>query len=81
MPGTIPAARQHLIAAIAAKSRARRAPLPLKAFVQTYYRGVDEADLRGGDPVSLAAAAASHLRWSKWSRTTCRSWSTRSRWY
>jgi glutamate dehydrogenase len=62
MPGTIPAARQHLIAAIAAKSGARDAPLPLAPFVQAYYRGVDESDLRGSDPAALAAAAAGHLR-------------------
>jgi len=62
MPGTIPAARQHLIAAIAAKSRVRDAPLPLASFVQAYYRGVDESDLRDCDPAALAAAAASHLR-------------------
>ena len=62
MPGTIPAARQHLIAAIAAKSRSRGATLPLAPFVQAYYRGVDESDLRDGDPASLAAAAAGHLR-------------------
>ena len=66
MPGTIPAARQHLIDAIARQSRtartARDTPLPLGPFVQAYYRGVDEADLRAGDPGALAAAAASHLR-------------------
>jgi glutamate dehydrogenase len=62
MPGTIPAARQHLIATIAAKSRGRGTVLPLPAFVQTYFRGVDEADLRAEDPGSFAAAAASHLQ-------------------
>ena len=64
MPGTIPAARQHLIDAIASAKRAsaRGTPLPLGPFVQAYYRGVDEADLRAGDPAALAAAAAGHLR-------------------
>ena len=41
MPGTIPAARQHLIDDIAKLARKTRgAPLPLPAFVQAYYRGV-----------------------------------------
>ena len=62
MPGTIPAARQHLIAAIVAKSRLRGAPIPLAPFVQAYYRGVDESDLRDSDAAALAAAAAGHLR-------------------
>ena len=62
MPGTIPAARQQLIAAIANKARALRAPLPLAPFVRDYYRGVDESDLRGAEPAALAAAAAAHLR-------------------
>ena len=66
MSGTIPAARQHLIDAIARQSRtartARDTPLPLGPFVQAYYRGVDEADLRAGDPGALAAAAAPPLR-------------------
>jgi len=62
MPGTIPAARQRLIAAIVARSRTRGAPVPLAPFVRSYYRGVDESDLRDGDAASLAAAAAGHLR-------------------
>jgi len=62
MPGTIPAARQQLIAAIANKSRALRATMPLAPFVRDYYRGVDESDLRGVEPAALAAAAAAHLR-------------------
>jgi len=62
MPGTIPVARQRLIAAIAAKSRAHDAPVPPAPFVGDYYRGVDESDLRSGNPASLAAAAAGHLR-------------------
>jgi glutamate dehydrogenase len=61
MPGTIPVARQHLIAAIAAKSRSHEAPVPLAPFVRDYYRGVDESDLRSRDPAALAAAAAGHL--------------------
>ncbi len=65
MPGTIPAARQQLIAAIASKSRALSAPLPLAAFARDYYRGVDESDLRAADPATLAAAAASHLRFGR----------------
>ena len=47
MPGTIPAARQHLIDDIAKLARKTRgAPLPLPAFVQAYYRGVGEEDLQ-----------------------------------
>ena len=64
MPGTIPAARQHLIDAIAAHTRApraRRSRLPLADFVQAYYRGVDEDDLRLASPAFLAAAASGHL--------------------
>ena len=47
MPGTIPAARKHLIDSIAAQARSRRArklPGSLPEFVQSYYRGVDESD-------------------------------------
>jgi glutamate dehydrogenase len=63
MPGTIPAARQHLIDQIAREARgARSAPFPLGPFVRAYYRGVDESDLRAGDPAAFAAAAAGHLR-------------------
>jgi glutamate dehydrogenase len=63
MPGTIPAARQHLIDAIAQQARSRRgATAPLTSFVQAYYRGVDETDLRATEPAALAAAAAGHLR-------------------
>jgi glutamate dehydrogenase len=65
MPGTIPAARQQLIAAIANKSRALRAALPLAPFVRDYYRGVDESDLRDIEPSTLAAAAAGHLRFGR----------------
>ncbi len=63
MPGTIPAARKHLIDSIAAQARSRRArklPGSLPEFVQSYYRGVDETDLRTSEAASLAAAAASH---------------------
>jgi len=64
MPGTIPAARKHLIDSIAAQARLRRArklPGSLPEFVQAYYRGVDESDLRTTEVASLAATAASHL--------------------
>ena len=64
MPGTIPAARQHLIDAVAAHAhgaRRKRAALPLDEFVRSYYRGVDEDDLRAASPAILAAAAAGHL--------------------
>ena len=63
MSGTIPAARQNRIDAISRQARALRgAALPLGPFVQDYYRGVDETDLRTSDPDALAAAAAGHLR-------------------
>ena len=65
MPGTIPAARQHLIDDIARRSRSLRGtrlPVSLTDFVQTYYRGVDEDDLRTADAGAFAAAAAGHLR-------------------
>ncbi len=62
MPGTIPAARQHLIDDIAKLARRkRRAALPLPAFVQAYYRGVGEEDLQLRDAAAFAAAAAGHL--------------------
>ncbi|MDH4166945.1 MAG: NAD-glutamate dehydrogenase [Gammaproteobacteria bacterium] len=62
MPGTIPAARQHLIDDIAKFARkARGVPLPLPAFVQAYYRGVGEEDLRLRDAAAFAASAAGHL--------------------
>jgi len=64
MPGTIPAARQHLIDDIARRARAlrgRKAPVAIGDFVQAYYRGVDEEDLRAGDAGAFAAAAAGHL--------------------
>ncbi len=63
MPGTIPAARQHLIDEIAKLARRTRgAPLPLPAFVQAYYRGVGEEDLQARDSAAFAAAAAGALR-------------------
>jgi glutamate dehydrogenase len=65
MPGTIPAARQHLIDEIARRSRSPRAarlPVALAGFIQAYYRGVDEEDLRTTEAPALAAAAAGHLR-------------------
>ena len=59
MPGTIPAARQHLIDDIAKLARRTRgAPLPLPAFVQAYYRGVGEEDLQARDAAAFAASAA-----------------------
>jgi len=63
MPGTIPAARQHLIDTVARETRGTRgAPVPPGPFIQVYYRGVDETDLRAADPATLAAAAVGHLR-------------------
>ena len=64
MPGTIPAARQHLIDDIAKRARAARRTrqgVGLDDFIQLYYRGVDEDDLRATDAGALAAAAAGHL--------------------
>ncbi|HET9694109.1 MAG TPA: NAD-glutamate dehydrogenase [Steroidobacteraceae bacterium] len=68
MPGSIPAARQHLIDAIAKHARkatAGRAPLRLADFVQAYYRGVGEEDLRLRDAATFAAAAATHLEFGR----------------
>jgi len=48
MAGSIPAARQHLIDAIAEHVRGRRTALPPRAltqFINAYHRGVDEDDL------------------------------------
>jgi glutamate dehydrogenase len=64
MPGTIPAARQHLIDAIARLTRRPRgAKVPVAAgeFVQAYYRGVGEEDLQLRTPRDFAAAATGHL--------------------
>jgi glutamate dehydrogenase len=64
MPGTIPAARKHLIEAIAREARGRRSALPSTAladFIQAYYRGVDEDDLRAAGAEPLADAAIRHL--------------------
>ena len=64
MPGTIPAARQHLIDAIAKHARkleAPQGPITLPEFVQPYYRGVGEEDLQFREPAQFAAAAARHL--------------------
>lgn len=59
----IPPARQKLIDRIAACTRgARRTPVPTASFVQHYFRGVDEDDLRASPPAELAAAAIAHLR-------------------
>ncbi|HET7201884.1 MAG TPA: NAD-glutamate dehydrogenase [Steroidobacteraceae bacterium] len=68
MPGTIPAARQHMIDAIAKQTRkanVARAPVPLSAFVQAYYRGVGEEDLRQRDAESFAASAARHFEFGR----------------
>ena len=64
MAGIIPAVRKHLIDSIAAHTRASkpRPPVPPADFVKAYYRGVDEDDLRGRAPASLAAAAIDELR-------------------
>ena len=64
MAGTIPAARQHLIDAIADEARRHRTVLPPKAlvaFINSYYRGVDEDDLREAGAKTLAMAAISHV--------------------
>ena len=64
MSGTIPAARQHLIDAIAKCSRkvaGASSPVSLADFVQQYYRGVGEEDLQFREPAHFAAAAARHL--------------------
>ncbi|MDH4105737.1 MAG: NAD-glutamate dehydrogenase, partial [Gammaproteobacteria bacterium] len=62
MPGTIPAARQHLIDDIAKLTRrAPGAPVPPREFVQAYYRGVGEDDLELRGPADFATAAAGHL--------------------
>ena len=68
MPGTIPAARQHLIDAIARHARtlkARPATVRLADFVQLYYRGVAEEDLRLREPRDSAASAAAHLEFGR----------------
>jgi glutamate dehydrogenase len=64
MAGTIPAVRKHLIDSIAAHTRSSqpRPPVPPAQFVQAYYRGVDEDDLRARTPAALAAAALDQLR-------------------
>jgi glutamate dehydrogenase len=71
MAGTIPAARKHLIDSIAAHTRSlkQRAPVPLAEFAATYFRGVDEDDLRDRPAPALAAAAADHLRFGSARRT------------
>ena len=64
MAGSIPAARQHLIDAIAQEAGRRRSALPAKSrtsFIRAYYRGVDEDDLRAAGVEALAAAAVGHL--------------------
>ena len=68
MAGTIPAVRQHLIDAIAEEARRHRTVLPPKAlvaFINSYYRGVDEDDLREAGAETLAMAAISHLELGK----------------
>jgi glutamate dehydrogenase len=62
MPGTIPAARQHLIDDIAKRTRnPRGATVSPRGFVQAYYRGVGEDDLLLRSSAEFAAAAAGHL--------------------
>jgi glutamate dehydrogenase len=62
MPGTIPAARQHLIDDIAKQTRKSRGrPVPLPEFVRAYYRGVGEDDLELRQPADFAASATGHL--------------------
>ena len=64
MAGSIPAARQHLIDAIAEQVRGLRTALPPKAltqFINAYHRGVDEDDLRDAGAETLAMAAIGHL--------------------
>ena len=68
MPGMIPAARQHLIDAIARASRAAgrsRGGIALPEFVQAYYRGVGEDDLRLREPAQFARAAREHLAFGR----------------
>jgi glutamate dehydrogenase len=61
----IPVARQKLIDRIAARCRyARRLPVRAKSFVQQYFHGVDEEDLRASPPEDLAAAALAHLKFA-----------------
>ncbi len=64
MAGTIPAARKHLIESIAAHTRSlkSRSPVSPAEFVKSYYRGVDEDDLRDRTPAALACAATDQLR-------------------
>jgi glutamate dehydrogenase len=68
MPGTIPAVRQHLIDAIAKRTRGAargRGAVSPAGFVQAYYRGVGEDDLRVREPAEFAAAAATHLEFGR----------------
>ena len=61
----IPVARQKLIEQIAARARGvRRTSVPAATFVQHYFRGVDEDDLRASPADELAAAAIAHLRFA-----------------
>ena len=69
MPGTIPAERKQIIDAIARQATGRRerdaTPLALREFVQRYYRGVGEDDLRLREPAEFAASAAAHLEFAQ----------------
>jgi glutamate dehydrogenase len=68
MPGTIPAARQHLIDVITRQARKLQSGHPavrLADFVPPYYRGVAEEDLSLRDPAVFAAAAAAHLEFGR----------------
>jgi glutamate dehydrogenase len=63
MPGQIPAARRRLIDGIAARAPTTHGlPANFAQFVNAYYHGVDEADLRARDPAAFAVAAAAHQR-------------------
>jgi glutamate dehydrogenase len=67
MPGTIPAARQQLIDAIARHARPSRGPRPatLPGFVQAYYRGVAEEDLQFRPAAEFARSAERHLEFGR----------------
>ena len=68
MPGMIPAARQHLIDAIARAARSAGGSKPAVAlpdFIQAYYRGVGEDDLRLREAGQFARAAQAQLAFGR----------------